>query len=62
MVKVIGQRTNTTKVRYSTAGEMHVPGWDKNSGSAQASRRVDERAADGQRKVPIGRGVAIKQK
>lgn len=61
-VKVIGQHTDVTKTRYSQPSDMHITGWDKGAGSGQASERAAARAADGQKKTPIGRGTAIKQR
>lgn len=58
----IGQSTDVVKARYSSPSEMYITGWDKNCGSAQASIRAEERTAMGQKKTPIGRGVAIRHK
>jgi hypothetical protein len=59
-VGVIGQRTNTTKVRYGSGKDMYTPGWGNKPGSEETRKALDRRMTEGQKKTPIGRGVAIK--
>ncbi len=47
----------TTKVQYATFPEMFVPGWDAEIGGGQKMARVEDRAAMGNKRTPLGPGT-----
>jgi len=59
-VGILGQHTNTTKVRYGSGKDMYTPGWGNKPGAEETMKALRRRVAEGQKKTPIGRGVAFR--
>lgn len=54
-MKIINPGNRTNRAELSRPSDWFTPDWDKDAGAMQHRRKIEERAAMGQKKTPVGR-------